>query len=729
MTLPCMAKAILTLTLRLLNTDKRLIFLFIKDLMDGVNGAILDLKDRRDTEARRKVSYWAKVASWVFLGTVACGILFFIYLFGVQQTKSRQTAWFKSFVVWIALEVLLVSSAIVFVQHVLVPLLTLKDVRRVQERVVRDIVSFNAKMKKTNRKITAKQQSFNAASYLFPSYRLAATYTSLKESAVITQYHTSFPKKAFSSGKSRSNNIKKSYDLRFAFLKQAFSRLAIFAITSMIQLPPPVQDALTEVASSVGFGYIGMLHVRLYRMRPVLAFAPLAAAVLTVHFLTASGRANTRLDLTKTVPVDEDTDDEVPADVAKSKTTNIKSAKFDSSSSESKDNNEKTHGAIDLSQPQVAPLPSWKSRRASAVESLGLAHSLAQRHALHSLSSVHPETLQEDWAEEDGGGNSSTSHSDSGNVVEMECDELGEPVVRWEEDDGMEPDGAANRKFFRGMWSDSDNSENEDFEDIWAIGVEDEQGVGDTTVKVISSSAAATYSSDNGIVNGGIKDARRESMDSPPSQSRAVLSATSSPMNNITQVKSSGKMLGSDIAALLGSDSNSDSDNKDMETTGVDNEQAISRYVAAAAQITYSSDDGSDERQIGSRDVKGGSADFPQQQAATAAYPSSIQNQRSGAILGSQLAEMLWGSSEEEEDEYDALRPISEENGDGKDDMIGASDDSNDPDNSRRGGCVDDCDDDDVIMEVTCAAERAWFDEGGDNQEDSIMEWAGESSN
>ena len=395
-------------------TDKRLIFLFIKDLMDGVNGAILDLKERRDNEVRRKVPFWAKIVSWIFLAAVAAAILFFIYLFGVQQTSSRQKAWFKSFVVWIVLEVVLVSSAVVFVQHLLIPLVALKDVRRVQERVVRDIVSFNAKVKRTWSKNTTEQRAdtFNAAAFLFPSYILASANHSLKESAVITRYHTSFPKKAFSNN-SKANNLKGNYDLRFAFLKQALSRIAIFALTSVIQLPPPVQDALTEVATSIGFGYIAMLHVRLYRINFLLAFAPLTVAILVVHFLAVSGKADARLDMVKTVPVDSSDCDDVDI---------INEMPVSSPTTHKMEFGTHSGDGLPARQSHV-----WKSRRSSAAEGLALANLLARRLDVRSPSLVHPDLRVSDCCS-----------SDSEYLVT--CDEFSKPVIVWEDDDGIDVD-------------------------------------------------------------------------------------------------------------------------------------------------------------------------------------------------------------------------------------------------------------------------------------------------
>jgi hypothetical protein len=178
--------------------SKRLLFLFIKDLMDGVNGSILDLKDRQDNAVKRKVSLWAKSLTWAFLFVASMGMLFYIYIFAMRQTNSRQSSWFSSFVVWLIFEIILVSSAIVFLKHILIPLMTMGDLRRVKKQVMKDIMNF--KMRSLAEAAYAAEvkdsSEFNAAKFFFPSYRLASLNPDICESKAILQYTTPYPKHA-----------------------------------------------------------------------------------------------------------------------------------------------------------------------------------------------------------------------------------------------------------------------------------------------------------------------------------------------------------------------------------------------------------------------------------------------------------------------------------------------------------------------------------------------------
>ena len=288
--------------------SKRLLYLFIRDLMDGVNGDIMDVKDRSDNAVKRKVSKWAKYATWTFLFVMSMGMLFYIYLFAMRQSPSRQHGWFSSFVVWLIFDIVLVSSGLVMLKHVLVPLCAMGDLRRVKKRVVQDIVKFRARSMagiayQTNTQDVSESPTFNAAAYFFPSFRLASMFPSLPESLAILQYSTPYPKHALNSNKAKA--VQKSYDMRFNFIAIAASRVLVFLLTSIISLPDSLRNVLMELVSASGLSYIILIHIQLYQRSPVLAFLPAIATAITVHFLTLSSRAKSRLDTTSLPPVEK----------------------------------------------------------------------------------------------------------------------------------------------------------------------------------------------------------------------------------------------------------------------------------------------------------------------------------------------------------------------------------------------------------------------------------------
>jgi hypothetical protein len=319
------------------------------------------------------------------------------------------------------------------------------DVRKVKDRVVRDIIKFNAMVKRSVHDTGVEQgvkkgpprRVFNAATFLFPSYKLAQLNSGLAESEVILHYCTAFPKKAFRSS-SLSGNVKNSYDMRFAFITQSISRVALFALTSLVQMPPPVQDAVTDILSMAGIGYVTMLHVTLYKISPVLAFLPALTAILIVHFLTASGKSSSRLDRAQTHPITKSIDDEE-----------------DEANVTSDPENDAASGVqlgADVSGAQEE-YGDWKSHRATLLGNGRLANRLANR--LRPSPSPSPSDHDAIVA----GRADSWEGSSDGSESFVARDANGNRVIVWEEDgDAMDPDLAANRFMYQlpDSFSDSD---------------------------------------------------------------------------------------------------------------------------------------------------------------------------------------------------------------------------------------------------------------------------------
>jgi hypothetical protein len=321
---------------------KRLNFLFVKDLLDGVNGMILDHKDRLDNEMVGQVPLWHKVVASVFLCVSNVGMLYYVYLFAMNQSSSRQQGWFNSFQVWLFFEIFIISTGLVLVEHVLIPLWSLREVQRVKERIVSDILIFQKKLKhrreqeRSQRKsvmlggasscVSVSQKfssipedqdedeeqggvrgatggraeggvgqamvrydprSFNAAEFLYASHRMAQLFPQYPESELILQYKTLWPKKSFKHGE---KSVKKKYDKRFEFITKTFARVGIFAVTSVIQLPPALQDMGIQMILITAVGYVVRLHLRLFEINPVLVLFPSLLFGLVVYLFVVSGK-------------------------------------------------------------------------------------------------------------------------------------------------------------------------------------------------------------------------------------------------------------------------------------------------------------------------------------------------------------------------------------------------------------------------------------------------------
>ncbi len=72
---------------------KRLLFLFQCDLLPGLSGQVLSSKGNRDNlTSARPVAPWQKAAGYLTVLLVDAAMLFYVFLFAMQQTKVRQVS-------------------------------------------------------------------------------------------------------------------------------------------------------------------------------------------------------------------------------------------------------------------------------------------------------------------------------------------------------------------------------------------------------------------------------------------------------------------------------------------------------------------------------------------------------------------------------------------------------------------------------------------------------------
>lgn len=283
--------------------------MFVKDLLDGVNGMILDHKDRQDNEIKPEVESWQKILAWGILLLSSIGMLYYVYLFAMLQSTSRQHAWFNSFQVWLIFEVLIISTGLVLIEHVFIPLWSMKEVQKVKERIVSDIILFQNKvrskkgnnnsnninnLKKEDEINEEDPRSFNAAEYLYPSFRIAQLFPKYSESELILQYKTPWPKKSF---KGKEKSTRKRYDKRFEFIPKTIGRVVVFAVSNLIQLPSSIQNMGLQMMLMTLCGYLVKFHIMLFEISPFLPFLPtfLLSTFLYVIFLSSKKKPNKQL--------------------------------------------------------------------------------------------------------------------------------------------------------------------------------------------------------------------------------------------------------------------------------------------------------------------------------------------------------------------------------------------------------------------------------------------------
>ena len=303
--------------------NKRLIYLFIKDLLGSANSKILEAKESRDNKQSPTVSLATKTVVWGIILLTLGGMLFYVYLFAMRQTASRQSSWFKTFIIWLLLELLLVSSAIVLVTHVFIPSFVLDELKHIREKTVAEIRAYreafksrlnekkaslvesgegidDAKLMKELQILFAEEmmnkQEFNAAKYLFVSNRVAKEFPNLPISGSVLSYSTQWPQQSMTNEKHLSDN----YNSRYNFLMQSVSRIAVFLLLSIVQFPEPVQDCIIEVVSTSGLGYCVVLLLTLYHINPFIVIVPLVFVAMSIHFIISSTRTSALLPKDKT---------------------------------------------------------------------------------------------------------------------------------------------------------------------------------------------------------------------------------------------------------------------------------------------------------------------------------------------------------------------------------------------------------------------------------------------
>jgi hypothetical protein len=288
---------------------KRLIYLFVKDMSrsGAVGGDMISNKAHRDSQLSSsskadRVSPRLKLCSWLFVVFSNIGMLFYVYLFAMNQTQARQSAWFVSFVTWLFFEIFVSSTGLVFVLHLLVPLYVLADVLKLKEKALVDLMLLREKCSQTTiqsetspateegrpKNAAQHQGGFNAAKYLFPSWRVAAMLRELPESKLIHQFSTPWPKQKFGV---EEGKVSKEYESDVGL--SALSQIALFFLGSFLSCHSLVQDLLVQTLCNSTLGYLGVVLLRLSSVHPLLPLLVVGVLLLCLHFVVKLCSAKT----------------------------------------------------------------------------------------------------------------------------------------------------------------------------------------------------------------------------------------------------------------------------------------------------------------------------------------------------------------------------------------------------------------------------------------------------
>jgi hypothetical protein len=199
------------------NKKKRLLQLFQMDLLVGMRGVIVaklwsggeptHVRDR----LMRPVSPWLKVSCYGFVAVSNAFFIVYVMIFCLGQDFAGQATFMKLFALWLAIEVVVISTLSTLFTRVLFPLCIAYwdaiKLKRDLRGIILDHFGFsNYSTKVSDHTPPDKTSVFirdlstttlNVCPYIFVSHRVAAQYPELLESAVIEGFRSCYPKKAF----------------------------------------------------------------------------------------------------------------------------------------------------------------------------------------------------------------------------------------------------------------------------------------------------------------------------------------------------------------------------------------------------------------------------------------------------------------------------------------------------------------------------------------------------
>lgn len=264
---------------------KHLLFLFQCDLLPGISGQILSSKGARDSSSTRSVSVRQKLLGYLFVFLANAGMLFYIFLFALQQTKFRQNAWLQSFLLWLLTETLFISTIVVFVIQFVVPSLIMKDIGKLKHKIASIMREFQ---ENSGTAVAAadRSSSFNAAEFLFVSTHLAKQLPHLQVAKMIATFSTPWPRQSYQ----HVRDVSKSYNKGVSYALGSFSGILLFMLGTFINIPEMAQDAFVHVVAGALVGYTVLLHTQLFNLFPAFAFLPLFFCCVVAHFLVRSAK-------------------------------------------------------------------------------------------------------------------------------------------------------------------------------------------------------------------------------------------------------------------------------------------------------------------------------------------------------------------------------------------------------------------------------------------------------
>jgi chromate transport protein ChrA len=178
------------------NIDLQITRLFVKDLLPYTASVVLSAVHRHENESRvisTIRSRWWKVVSWGYLFATNCMILVYMMIYALQQDRLFQVSWLRTLFVSLSGDVLILSTLVIYFNHVYVPQLFLSDAQSMTSGI-------KSMFDDGKNVIYDTMEQFAANKYLFVSHWLASAHPSSKVSSIVLNYSTPWPRRSYKRG-------------------------------------------------------------------------------------------------------------------------------------------------------------------------------------------------------------------------------------------------------------------------------------------------------------------------------------------------------------------------------------------------------------------------------------------------------------------------------------------------------------------------------------------------
>jgi chromate transport protein ChrA len=133
------------------------------------------------------------VLAWVYLIATNSMILVYMMIYALQQDRLFQVSWLRTLFVSLSGDVLILSTLVIYFNHVYVPQLFLSDTQSMTSGI-KSMFDDGESM------IYDAMERFAADKYLFVSHWLASAHPSSKVSSIVLNYSTPWPRRSYKGG-------------------------------------------------------------------------------------------------------------------------------------------------------------------------------------------------------------------------------------------------------------------------------------------------------------------------------------------------------------------------------------------------------------------------------------------------------------------------------------------------------------------------------------------------